>query len=180
MNMKKMIGVILTALLFLSSVVACSQESGENEKSRIPHVNEPKEQIVKKKREQKEPEPKEQPNTEKAEEDIVDGHEPMQGFENEAFRIYEPTQGNKVENGFVVRGEARVYEATVQYELLDENENIIAAGFTTASIAAPEWGEFSFVVNWENNLSHGTLLIFEENAEDGSKRHTIKIPIKVE
>jgi hypothetical protein len=171
--MSKRISVLISTIFFLSMMAACTDDQGEKEQSRQPNEMENTDEIV-----EKEPEQKEPLNTENGEEAMTDTRDSTPLFENEAFRIFEPTSDTEIGNGFVVRGEAHVYEATVQYELLDENENVITAGYTTASNAAPEWGEFEFIVNWEKSISsQGTLLIFEENAEDGSKRHAIKIPL---
>lgn len=100
--------------------------------------------------------------------------------ENEAFRIFEPAPNTVVDNEFTVRGEARVFEGTVQYEF-EDGHNILDEGFVTASAAAPEWGEFEITITFEDvAFDSGTLILYEESAEDGSRQNELLIPVKVE
>ncbi len=102
-------------------------------------------------------------------------------LENEAFRIEIPTQNSIVSTGFIVQGQARVYEATVQYRLLNESGDILTEGFTTASEGGPYWGDFEIIVDWvDNGDTSGTLLLFEESAKDGSEQHALTIELTFE
>ena len=98
-------------------------------------------------------------------------------LENEAFKIYEPSvDGN---NNLVVRGLARVFEATIQYEF-EDGHYLFDKGFVTASEGAPGWGEFEIVLDLEgvsNYYGTGTVILYEESAKDGSRLHEIHIPV---
>lgn len=105
--------------------------------------------------------------------------EPTYVLENDSFKIISPAPHSEVENQVVVRGYARVYEATLQYEL-EDGHYILAEGFATTSGAAPEWGEFEIVIDFDfvsNN--HVTVILYEESAKDGSRRNELQIPLTV-
>ncbi|MHA6261411.1 Gmad2 immunoglobulin-like domain-containing protein [Sporosarcina sp. CAU 1771] len=99
--------------------------------------------------------------------------------ENDAFQIFEPTPNAVVENSFVVRGLARVFEGTIQYEF-EDGHFILDKGFTTASLGGPEWGEFEIPIDLAsapNGLYR--IILYEESAADGSRINELIIPVKV-
>ncbi|RKD22719.1 hypothetical protein BEP19_10710 [Ammoniphilus oxalaticus] len=113
-------------------------------------------------------------------EETVDESEPTPKItaENEAFRIYKPDSDTVIENRLIIKGEARVFEGTVQY-YLEDGHNILAEGFTQASAGGPEWGEFEVDVEIEQATSpNGMLILFEESAKDSSQLHKLVIPVK--
>lgn len=76
-----------------------------------------------------------------------------------------------------VTGTARVWEANVLYEVTDKNDNILYDGFTTASIGAPQWGDFSISI--DGNLSEAYILrFFSESAKDGSRMDIVEYFLK--
>lgn len=101
-------------------------------------------------------------------------------LENDAFRIYEPAPNTEItDNKIVVRGQARVFEATIQYEF-EDGHNILDEGFTTASEGAPGWGDFEITIEFDEVANNtGTIILFEESAKDGSRLHEIMIPVIV-
>ncbi|MBC7959120.1 MAG: Gmad2 immunoglobulin-like domain-containing protein [Vallitaleaceae bacterium] len=99
-------------------------------------------------------------------------------LENEAFRIYEPVE--MVNESIVIRGLASVYEGTVSYEFTD-GKAILDKGFTTATEGAPGWGEFEIIIELKDlDVSTGTIVIFQESAEDGSRLNELSIAVEVE
>lgn len=101
-------------------------------------------------------------------------------LENAAFKIFEPTPGDEVQDRIVVRGLARVFEATVQYEF-EDGHYVLDKGFTTASEGAPGWGEFEFTINLDEKTFNGLgkVVIYEESAKDGSRLHELHIPVVI-
>lgn len=102
--------------------------------------------------------------------------------ENEAFRI----QGVDVkEDGktVTVYGEARVHEANITYSV-EDGHAILDEGFTTASVAAPEWGVFEFTTRVKPEEMHTTkdyvIVVYEESMKDGSWQHQLNIPIHLD
>lgn len=91
--------------------------------------------------------------------------------ESQAFRNVSVTgsRGN-----YVVTGEARVFEATIQYEV-EDGHFLLQQGFVTASEGAPGWGAFTIDIRIpeESLPANGTLMLilFEESAKDGSRLH---------
>ncbi|WP_078427423.1 Gmad2 immunoglobulin-like domain-containing protein [Alkalihalobacterium alkalinitrilicum] len=100
-------------------------------------------------------------------------------LENVAFKIYEPAPNTEVKDRFVVRGLARVYEATVLYEF-EDGHFILDEGFTTATEGAPGWGEFEIIIEFDEVANQsGRVILFEESAKDGSRINELQIPVKV-
>lgn len=80
--------------------------------------------------------------------------------------ITEPADGATVSTPVTVKGVAQVFEATVNWRLL-QNGVEVDAGFETASEGAPAFGEYSFELT---GLAPGEyeLQVFEASALDGS------------
>lgn len=99
-------------------------------------------------------------------------------LENKAFRniIVSGSQGN-----YTVAGQARVFEATLHYEV-EDGHVIFLEGFETASEGAPGWGIFTIDIQiLEGELpDYGQLrlILFEESAKDGSRVHELSIPLE--
>lgn len=79
---------------------------------------------------------------------------------------------------YTVAGEARAFEATVQYEV-EDGHFILEKGYTTASQGGPEWGIFKIDIHVPAgklpNYGHLRLVLFEESAKDGSKLNELSI-----
>ena len=96
-----------------------------------------------------------------------------QSPENIAFR-------NIIVNGskgdYSVVGEARVFEATLNYEV-EDGHILYSDGFATAEKGAPDWGLFRIDIQIpEQDLPfNGTLMLilFEISAEDGTRNHEL-------
>ena len=100
-------------------------------------------------------------------------------LENEAFKIFKPAPNSEVKDQIVVKGLARVFEATVQYEF-EDGHYVFDKGFTTASEGAPGWGEFEIILDLDK-VPNGParVIIYEESAKDGSRLHELQIPITI-
>ena len=99
--------------------------------------------------------------------------------QNVAFRIFEPAPNDEVGNQIVVKGVARVFEAMLSWEF-EDGHNVLASGHVMASEGAPAWGEFEFVIEFDQVANDtGTIIIYESSAKDGSRINEIMIPVKV-
>lgn len=100
-------------------------------------------------------------------------------LENEAFKIFEPAPNSEVNDQIVVKGLARVFEATVQYEF-EDGHYVFDQGFITASEGAPGWGEFEIILDLDK-VPNGParIIIYEESAKDGSRVHELEIPVTI-
>lgn len=98
--------------------------------------------------------------------------------QNNAFR-------NIIVNGsngsYSVIGEARIFEATLSYEI-EDGHILYLEGFETSEKGAPEWGLFRIDIDIpENSLpTNGTLILnlFELSAKDGSRVNELPIVLE--
>ncbi len=93
---------------------------------------------------------------------------------NEIFK--EVVVKRVAEDSFKISGQARIHEANVRWEL-EDGHNELGNGFATATTAAPNWGNFSFVVaapkDNENTSIH--IILFEESMKDGKRKNSLPI-----
>ena len=102
-------------------------------------------------------------------------------LQNTAFRIYEPTPNTSVKDQIIVKGVARVFEATFLYEF-EDGHNLLDGGVTMTSAGAPEWGEFEIVIKFDPKKvtnNSGTIILYEASPKDGSRTNELKIPVKI-
>lgn len=98
-------------------------------------------------------------------------------LENEAFQIFDPAPKARVKNKIVVRGLARVFEGTIQYEF-EDNHSTLDEGNTTASKTAPDWGEFEITIEVDKSAHRSArIILYEESEKDGSKMNELIIPV---
>ena len=115
-------------------------------------------------------------------------------FWNETLKRVEISHGNPTQNvafrnvsvtgsqgNYVVTGEARIFEATLQYEV-EDGHNVLLAGFETSSAGAPAWGTFTIDITIpEANLPENgtlTLILFEASAKDGTPVNQLYVPLE--
>lgn len=107
----------------------------------------------------------------------VEKSEVLKKHQNERFRNV--TVEKLKNNNFRVKGEAQVYEATIKWTV-EDGHYVIADGFTTATIGAPEWGDFEFTFEAKKAEENSalTLILFEESAKDGTQLHSLAISLE--
>lgn len=97
---------------------------------------------------------------------------------NNAFRKVKATGSDGV---YTVTGEARVFEATMNYAVSD-GHSYLMEDFHTLSLGAPSWAAFTLniVVEEEDLPLNGTLTIelFEYSANDGSRINEVIVPLQ--
>jgi hypothetical protein len=109
----------------------------------------------------------------------------VQPFSRNLSLVYEPaiwvtapTAGKKVASPFTLRGNARVFEATVSWRLKDDAGTVLAEGFTNAAEGAPGRGDFETTVSFTPSTSgKGQLEVFETSMKDGSDMNKVTIPL---
>jgi Immunoglobulin-like domain of bacterial spore germination len=96
---------------------------------------------------------------------------------NKVFRNMKLSTSSVV---YTVTGEASVFEGTYQYKV-KQGEQIVAKGFGTAEMGAPEWGAFTQeIVIPTDKLSKDVpraLELYEIDAESGDEVNKIVIPL---
>jgi hypothetical protein len=89
-----------------------------------------------------------------------------------------PTRDAEVASPVTVAGTADVFEGTVQVWIVDATGNRIADTFTTATCGNGCRGDFAVDVAFSVGAAQpGTIVVFSESPEDGSKMHTVRIPV---
>jgi hypothetical protein len=97
-----------------------------------------------------------------------------------AILVESPAPWQEVTSPLRVNGMSNTFEATIVYEVVDPSGRIVKDGFTTATAGTGTWGTFDFTVDYEiEREGVGTLILFEESAEDGSRINLVEIPLSM-
>jgi len=94
------------------------------------------------------------------------------------IEVLAPRDDDEVEAGFIVNGNARVFENTVNIRLLDSEGEILVETFSTAN--APDigqFGPFEIEIEYETEDSKGTLEVFQISPKDGEEVDKVTIPL---
>lgn len=103
---------------------------------------------------------------------------PVTPAASQNIEVLSPLMGDEVESGFVVKGNARTFENTVNIRLSDSSGNILVETFTTAN--APDigqFGPFETEVDYQSQAKDGILEVFQYSAKDGSEIDKVEIPL---
>ncbi|MBM7553625.1 LysM peptidoglycan-binding domain-containing protein [Thalassobacillus pellis] len=95
--------------------------------------------------------------------------------------VVNPYPGMKFQNGQLLEGFARVFEAVVNYQVRDANGAVITdERFTMTNAGAPAYGWFSVPVLFDRQpaTQTGELWVYSRSAKDGSMQDLLKITIK--
>jgi len=109
-----------------------------------------------------------------------------QPFKRDLSQVYEPViwvtapvASQKITSPLTIKGNARVFEAQVNYRLRDKNGAVMAEGSAMASEGAPGRGDFAGQLTFASTSSGpGQLEVFEVSMKDGSDLHKIIIPVE--
>jgi hypothetical protein len=94
------------------------------------------------------------------------------------IEVLSPLTGDNVRSGFVVKGNARTYENTVNIRLLDSSGNIILETNTLANASSTgQFGPFEKEIYFNSGDSSGTIEIFQYSPTDGSETDKVAIPV---
>jgi hypothetical protein len=88
-----------------------------------------------------------------------------------------PGVGAELSSPFTFSGTAMVFEGTVLARLADSSGRRIVEVVVTASRGAPGRGKFVKVVPFSTSAKSGTLIVFDESMEDGSRQDEVRIPV---
>ena len=100
-------------------------------------------------------------------------------LDGQPCRFIEPIAGQAVSSPLKITGSAMVFEATVSYRLKDDQGKFLASGFTTASMGAPERGDYNAEVTFTSPGAgkKGQLEVYEVSMKDDSDRNKVIIPL---
>lgn len=101
--------------------------------------------------------------------------------QNATFKLFSPAHNSVQPLGtLVVKGLARVWEASFSYELVDSADVSISDNIM-ASEGAPGWGEFEFVIDLDDNfVGPCSLTLYESSAVDGSPINQLEVEFDLE
>jgi hypothetical protein len=81
----------------------------------------------------------------------------------------------KVQQTYHVTGQAKIWEATYQFRVKEGKKELVK-GYGTASLGAPEWGDFEEKIKViRTKGSKLTLELFEVSQEDGKEINKLTI-----
>ena len=95
-----------------------------------------------------------------------------------AIFVDRPAWGASLGNPGTVSGEANVFEATFQVELLDAGGRTLLGKTVTASCGTGCWGSFRTSLAYGvDRAQWGTVRVFEPSAQDGSATNVTEYPV---
>lgn len=94
--------------------------------------------------------------------------------------VTQPKANDTITSPLTIKGQARVFENTLSYELVDEDGLVLASGFTTAlSPDVGQFGPYSATFTYPKPATEtGFLRVFNYSARDGSRENTITVPVR--
>ena len=113
------------------------------------------------------------------------GDVPLGGPQRRAgWRDFEPTifvetpgVGAELSSPFTLGGTAMVFEGSFQARLVDSSGRRVVQVVVQASRGAPDRGRFTKEVPFSTSARRGTLLVFDQSMEDGSRQDLVRIPV---
>jgi germination protein M len=98
-----------------------------------------------------------------------------------AILVLSPALTQSVESPVLIRGSANVFEANVSVQILDENDEVLAETFTTATCGSGCRGTFRINVPFQvDRAQEGTIVVHDDDAAGtGVFPHEVRIPVRL-
>jgi len=100
-----------------------------------------------------------------------------QDFEPNIF-VERPGVGAVISSPFVLEGTAVVFEGAFLAELEDAAGTQLVKVPVQASAGGPERGDFRESLAYDTSVASGTLIVYDQSAEDGSRQDEVRIPVR--
>ena len=97
-------------------------------------------------------------------------------FEPTIF-VERPGVGAVVGSPFVFEGTAMVFEGSFMVELADVTGQLLVKLPVQASAGGPERGDFRESLVYDTTVTSGTLIVYDQSMEDGSRQDEVRIPL---
>ncbi|WP_019535501.1 LysM peptidoglycan-binding domain-containing protein [Paenibacillus ginsengihumi] len=94
--------------------------------------------------------------------------------------VSQPLPGSRIAPGEHVKGRARTFEATINYQIFDALGRVIARERAVAAAqAAPEYGLFDIELQFDNPPAapHGILIVYTRSFRNGSIQDLVEVPV---
>jgi hypothetical protein len=105
-------------------------------------------------------------------------------YHRASFRSFEPAifvespgAGGTLPDPFILSGTASVYEGSFTAQLTDDSGRRVVRVVVEASQGAPGRGTFRQTVVYSTSATHGTLSVYSQSQEDGTRQNVVKIPV---
>jgi hypothetical protein len=84
----------------------------------------------------------------------------------------------KTDTVFTITGQARVFEATIDW-VIEDRQQVIKKGYVNAGKGAPEWGNFKLTIRLKKPSTNSSvkLILFETSANDGSRQYEVPLTL---
>ena len=95
--------------------------------------------------------------------------------------VASPLTNARITSPLVISGDASVFEAALQWRIVDSGGKVYAQGNTTASAGAPARGTFSVSVTFTAPTTDmsGFVEVFETSPRDGSIDDIVRVPVTI-
>ena len=97
-------------------------------------------------------------------------------FEPPIF-VESPGIGALVASPFTLSGTASVFEGSFTARLVDSSGRRIVSTSVQASQGAPGRGRFAQEIGFSTSAARGTLIVYDQSMEDGSRQDEVRIPV---
>jgi Immunoglobulin-like domain of bacterial spore germination/Sporulation and spore germination len=95
-----------------------------------------------------------------------------------AILVLDPVPGQTVASPIRISGTANTFEATLQLELRDADDKVIARRFATATSGSGTRGTFDTTLSVPGgHAGDATLVAYENNAANGDRINVVRIPL---
>jgi len=94
-----------------------------------------------------------------------------------AIFVDSPGVGAVLSSPCTLGGTASVFEGSFTARLMDDADQIIVRTQVQASAGAPERGRFRTALPFSTAAQSGTLIVFSQSMEDGSRQNEVRIPV---
>jgi hypothetical protein len=94
-----------------------------------------------------------------------------------AIFVEAPGVGAVIANPFTLEGTAMVFEGSFLARLVDSSGRRVVQVVVQATVGAPERGRFAEQVPFSTSAKRGTLLVFSQSMEDGSRQDEVRVPV---
>jgi hypothetical protein len=94
-----------------------------------------------------------------------------------AIFVESPGVGAVLGSPFSLSGTASVFEGSFTAVLVDSSGRRVVRKQVNASQGAPGRGRFRMTVPWTTSATAGTLIVYDQSMEDGSRLDQVRIPV---
>ncbi|MBE3033130.1 MAG: GerMN domain-containing protein [Actinobacteria bacterium] len=94
-----------------------------------------------------------------------------------AIFVERPGIGAVLSSPFILEGTASVFEGSFAARLVDGAGHSIVRTQVQASAGAPGRGRFRTTISFSTTAQSGTLIVYSQSMEDGSRQNEVRIPV---